>query len=619
MGDVGSVQSGSFAVDLEGAVGPHLGTSSRVNAVVDLFGPTNMLHAHDFPTFDHDAASSPESRLIGGALQQFPERWATVDPLSFLTPDDAPMLALHGTDDTTVPFHQSELLLDAARAIGHAIRLLPIQDNGHGGAGFSTPAVNAVVDAFLDRSLRDLPTVLVRVDAIDDRANESGDPARFRVTRSGASAAPLAVRLWLGGEVTPTVDCAAFPLLCVIPAGGTSIELALAPLDDALVEGDEQAVLHLGASDAYRIDAAASSARALLVDDETATGLPSVSLEPLDPTAAEAGLDPGAIRVVRSGSTASSLDVRYEVAGTATPDVDFLALSGIVTIPTGASAATLVVRPRQDGTVEAGETVIFGLAAGALYARGASRTAHVVLADDDRANPRPIVGVLGTELALAEPSDGGAFTLTRTGGTLQPLTVRYAISGRATSGADFGSLAGSAVIPSGAAWVRVPLVVLDDALLEGDEDVVLTLLPDATYSIGVAAQRALTIGDDEATSYEPAALRFAVSPLALREPALFSVVGGAPGGFASIQIALAPAHLPLVPFGVLQIDLSAGFAFAVAPLDASGALHFGFVIPDRAELLGAELWFQALGSIEEAPFAELGVAAMRRVLGPRAR
>ncbi|MCA8954013.1 MAG: alpha/beta hydrolase, partial [Planctomycetes bacterium] len=260
MGGVGATTVGSFAVDLEGTVGSHLGTSSRVQCVVDLYGPTTMLHAHDFPTFDHDAPTAPEALLIGGALPLNPEKWASVDPITFVSADDPPLLALHGTDDTTVPFHQSVLLLDALQAIGADAALFAVQDTGHGGAGFGSPAAEAAIDTFLDGHLRDLPAVTIGIAAVDPSANENGDPAAFELSRSGSTQAPLTVRLDLGGDVTAHRDCAPLPLLATIPAGSATLIVSLLPFDDGLVEGDETAIARVLPSGDYRIDQTAAEA-----------------------------------------------------------------------------------------------------------------------------------------------------------------------------------------------------------------------------------------------------------------------------------------------------------------------------------------------------------------------
>jgi len=106
-GGVASVTIGSATVDLEGATGGNLGLSSRVHSVVDWFGPTDFLAMRDFPGFDHEGPNSPESLLLGGAIQTVPALAASANPITYLTPDDPPMLILHGTVDTTVPFNHN--------------------------------------------------------------------------------------------------------------------------------------------------------------------------------------------------------------------------------------------------------------------------------------------------------------------------------------------------------------------------------------------------------------------------------------------------------------------------------------------------------------------------------
>jgi acetyl esterase/lipase len=114
---------------LEGEVGV-AGESSRVQAVVNFFGPTDLLamDAQMLPgacdrfnaTFGltdcHNDPNSPEGRLIGCPIQTCPDRAAAANPIRYLSRDDPPMLILHGQADELVPHGQSEALLDAIEA-----------------------------------------------------------------------------------------------------------------------------------------------------------------------------------------------------------------------------------------------------------------------------------------------------------------------------------------------------------------------------------------------------------------------------------------------------------------------------------------------------------------------
>lgn len=614
-GDAGVVTNGSYTADLEGTVGAHATTSSRVQCAIDLYGPTAMLQATDYPTFDHDGPGSPESRLVGAALQDAPERWATVDPISFLSPDDPPLLAVHGTADGSVPFYMSEALHDAALAIGLDVEFEPLEGAGHGGPEFGQPSTIARIDAMLDSRLRDLPDVTVRIDASDATADESGDTATFTITRSGSTALPLSVRLWLAGEVEVTSDCAPLPLRCTIPAGQASIDVVLQPLQDTLVEGDERARLHIGSSRDYRIDSGAASAVATLSDDDDATGLPIVSVLPLDAAAAEAGGNPGAVRFVRTTPNTAALDVLYTIAGTARNGLDYQPLSGTVTIPAGANGRVVVVQPLQDGARETGETVVLRVAAAATYARGAARAAHVVIADDERTAALPTVAIVTKDIVAGENAGDGAFQLTRSLASPQPLLVQLVVEGTATGGIDYVSLPTQVTIAPGEHTVALPVQVLDDLFVEGIENVVVTIVPQSTYQLAVQPSAELWLSDDEAPPPPAATVTLDVGPLHVGRDGIATITGGSPAGIAAIWIGLAPGHLPLPSFGTVQLDPSQAAPFVVTALDGDGTAVQQLTVPPVPGLTGQAFWWQAVATVDNPPWLGLSNVVRREVIG----
>jgi len=616
MGDVGDVRSGSYAVDLEGTVGAHVGVSSRVQCAVDLYGPTAMLLANDFPTFDHDGPSSPESALVGGPLQDNPEKWATVDPISFVSPDDPPMLMLHGTLDTSVPFVMSDRLLRAATAIGNDARLFPVVGEGHGGPLFGSAESTAAIDGWLDAHLRDLPDVTVSVVATDAAGSEAGDPATFTVSRTGSLAAPLSVRLWLAGDVAPGADCERLPLRCTIPAGQAATTVALVPLQDDLVEGDETARLHVAPSRAYRVAHAAQSAVAVIADDDVGAGLPVVSLVPLDAFADEAGGNPGAVRFVRTGATTAPLTVAYELAGSAIVGEDCAPLSGSLTFPAGSASRLVVVVPVQDTAREPAETVVLRLLASADYQRGANRTGHVVIRDDDRSSPLPVVGVLATGNEPAENGADGTFQLTRTGSTAAPLTVALQVGGSAAPSADYVALPTSVTFPAGSAVVDVPVSVLDDAALEGAERIDCAIVPQAAYVVGAGAHAKLWIADDEVpTAVAAPVATLDVGPLRVGDEGSATVLGGSSFGVAALWIATEPGYVPFAPFGTVQLGPAFTGSYLTALLDGNGDATFAVPIPSITTLQGLPFWWQAIVTTPTSPFLTLSNGVRRELLG----
>lgn len=94
-------------------------------------------------------------------------------------------------------------------------------------------------------------------------------------------------------------------------------------------------------------------------------------------------------------------------------------------------------------------------------------------------------------------SGRGQFTLTRTGGDLTTsLTVHYTLTGTATNGVDYSLLSGTVTFSPKKSTVNIVLNPLADSLTEGTESAILTLSPDAAYTIKNGTQTAtISIAD----------------------------------------------------------------------------------------------------------------------------
>jgi acetyl esterase/lipase len=144
--------------ELEGEVGV-TGVSSAVQAAVAFYPPTDFLtmdrwairpctpNAPRGPgvAFCHDEASSPESQLIGCAIQSCPERVALANPARYVSAADPPIMILHGQSDPLVPHQQGELLYQALNKACRDAVFISLPTAGHGPApGFlSNDAVRA--------------------------------------------------------------------------------------------------------------------------------------------------------------------------------------------------------------------------------------------------------------------------------------------------------------------------------------------------------------------------------------------------------------------------------------------------------------------------------------------
>jgi acetyl esterase/lipase len=136
--------------------------SSRVQAVCDWFGPTDFLqmdrHSPEYSRLMHNAPTSPESLLVGGPIQDEPYKSLAkkANPITYVTKDDPPFLIMQGDRDTSVPIHQSDLLLLALKKAGVHASLYVVKGAGHGlrGGKESPEELFKMVADFFDKQLK---------------------------------------------------------------------------------------------------------------------------------------------------------------------------------------------------------------------------------------------------------------------------------------------------------------------------------------------------------------------------------------------------------------------------------------------------------------------------------
>ena len=192
-----------------------------------------------------------------------------------------------------------------------------------------------------------------------------------------------------------------------------------------------------------------------------------------------------------------------------TQEGDFVNASSLgakhVAIAKGAASKALTVQTVGDDKDEAHGKVVATIVnrRGYNVAAPPGNTAAVTVNDDDEPPVGTSVVKLTSDAATVAES-GGSTTI---GLALAPapaaeLTLKYTLSGTASLGADYSIAgasngAGALTVAKDAATASIPVTITDDALGEGDETVVLTLVDGTGYSVGKPGSLTLTITDDE--------------------------------------------------------------------------------------------------------------------------
>lgn len=89
---------------------PYPGVNSRVQALVDMYGITNLLTRQETDpdgTPNGILKDGTAPTMLGCGRSECPDLWVLASPTSHITPGDPPTLILHGTSDTTVDYDQA--------------------------------------------------------------------------------------------------------------------------------------------------------------------------------------------------------------------------------------------------------------------------------------------------------------------------------------------------------------------------------------------------------------------------------------------------------------------------------------------------------------------------------
>ncbi len=138
--------------ELEGLDLGNRGYSSRVQAVVDLFGPIDFLP--DGGSVG-DEINKYETTLLGKPLYKRPDLVKKANPITYISSDDPPFLIMHGTRDKLVPPDQSREFYDALLPVlgGEKVTSHFFQA-GHSGIAVLQPSNMARIIHFLDQHLK---------------------------------------------------------------------------------------------------------------------------------------------------------------------------------------------------------------------------------------------------------------------------------------------------------------------------------------------------------------------------------------------------------------------------------------------------------------------------------
>ena len=350
------------------------------------------------------------------------------------------------------------------------------------------------------------------VSVADAAAVPEGGVLAFPVSLSRPVDAPVMVAYALAGAATagehyegPAAGSVTFA------PGETEKTIIVATVDDERDESDETVEVALAEGAAHELGA--SRAAGVILDDD----------EPPEASVCDAAAVPEGgtltfpVRLSRPVDAAVTVD--YVLGGTATAGEDYEGpISGSVTFAPGETEKTIVVATVDDERDESDETVEVTLSVGAGHDLGTSRTAGVILDDDDS----PSVTVSAAAGRVAE-GESAVFVLRRTGDASAALTVELAVSERGGDMVPAGSEGSRrATFAAGAMTATLAVETGRDGVAGPDSELTATLAVGDGYAVGQPDSATVAVSDGGGESLLAEGRRLGAASLLRRHVQRFS-------------------------------------------------------------------------------------------------
>ena len=340
-----------------------------------------------------------------------------------------------------------------------------------------------------------VPSITV-ANASTPEGNSGTSTLTFIVSLSTATTVPVSVNYGTSnGTALLGTDYLGTTGTLTIPAGSTSGSIAVSVFGDTTFEPDETFSLTL--SGAVNGTISVGTAIGTIVNDDTA---PVLTIGNANVVEGDSGTTNMTFGVTLSNASSTAVTVNFVTSGiTATSGTDFVSTSGILTIPAGSTAGTIVVPVVGDTVVESDETFAVTLSNPSSNATIGTGTGTGTIFNDDA------VVVPSITVANASTPEGNSGTSTLTfivslsTATTVPVSVNYGTSnGTALLGTDYLGTTGTLTIPAGSTSGSIAVSVFGDTTFEPDETFSLTLSGAVNGTISVGTAIGTIVNDDTA-------------------------------------------------------------------------------------------------------------------------
>lgn len=224
-------------------------------------------------------------------------------------------------------------------------------------------------------------------------------------------------------------------------------------------------------------------------------------------TEGDSGTQNVVVNVRLSNATIQTVTVNYATSnGTATAGNDYVAASGTVTIPAGTTTVPINIAINGDLALEPDETFTVTLSnpTNVSFLNGSNTV--VTIGNDDAT-----LQLSSGSFTVSESAGEAIVTVTRVGSTAKAATIEFAstdaaglqsctvANSKASERCDYGTVVGTLRFAVGQSTRTFTIPIVDDALVEGDETLTVTLSGPTAVALGPTTVATITITDNDSS------------------------------------------------------------------------------------------------------------------------
>lgn len=348
---------------------------------------------------------------------------------------------------------------------------------------------------------------LVTISAGTNGAEAATDNATFTISLDQPAASTITASVTSTGTAS-SLDYNLGSNTVTFNTGEQTKTLSYEVIDDNIAEGTETIIATLSAVTGPVAIGTPNSATRLITDNDTATI--SVDSSPLD---GSEPLDTDTSFTIRTDTESSNdISVSFTLGGTATEGSDYANVTKSVTIAAGSFTEDVQIDVLNDALAEDNETVILSLSnitAGSAVI-GSDNSATLSIEDNDTVNV--FLGAT-TDTDEDNGSANGSFAISAGAAAQADIVIAYSLGGTADNNTDYAGLSGEFTLPRGSTNSSLVIDAVDDALVEGDETVELTLVSIVSGPGNITGSpRTLTIADNDNATISISAVNDGAEP-----------------------------------------------------------------------------------------------------------